>query len=107
MELTLRDIPAFPPPWSYVSAGHPGERRGRVAARRALVDLKLCVTRAAAEIAGEHGAELQKRARQAGEPIELWLLRGAILAALPADSAAAHRRAMEQALRQVFPAPAC
>lgn len=104
LNLTLREIPDFPPPWSYASAGHPGERRGRIAARRAFVDLKLSFTRAAAELADSYGHELQAQVRQACEPIELWLLRTALLTALPDERVESHRRAIELALGQVFPA---
>jgi len=105
MDLTLREIPDFPPPWSYASAGQPGERRGRIAARRAFVELKLCCTRAAAELGGPYGGQLQRQIRQACEPIELWLLRGALLTALPDERAEPHRRAIELALDRVFPTP--
>lgn len=105
-ELTLREIPNFPPPWSYVCAQRPEERRGRMAARQAFVGLKLCFTRAAAEARGAAADELRRRVRQAGEPIELWLLRAPLLAALPDDmeQVEQHRLAIEQALRQVYPA---
>lgn len=103
-ELTLRDIPDFPPPWSYASAGQPGERRGRMAARRAFVELKLSFTRAAALLPGSHGRELQTQVRQASEPIELWLLRTALLAALPDELVEVQRQEIELALDRVFPA---
>lgn len=108
LALTLRDIPRFPPPWAYANAGRPDERRGRVAVRRAFVELKLVFMRAAAEVRGETGQQLQLLVRQAGEPIELWLMRSTLLAALPRDgldrdSAEAHRLAISGALAQVYP----
>jgi len=105
VQLTLREIPGFLPPWAYASAGQPGERRGRIAARRAFVDLKLSFMRAAAELPGERGAELQHLVRQACEPIELWLLRGCILAALPDEDIernSQHRQSMQAALDSMF-----
>lgn len=105
LQLTLREIPQFPPPWAFASAGRPDERRGRVAARRAFVALKLCFMRAAAEVTGETGLHLQQLVRQANEPIELWLIRSAVLAALMDDGEqlAEHRNAMREALAHAFP----
>ena len=98
MELTLREIPDFPPPWSYALAGQPGERRGRMAVRRAFTDLKLSFTRAAAAVPGLRGRDLQQQVREASEPIELWLLRAPLLAALPDEAAAVQARELAQAL---------
>ncbi|MFY7867766.1 hypothetical protein [Roseateles sp.] len=105
MQLTLREIPHFPPPWAYACAGRPDERRGRIAVRKAFVALKLTFTRAAAEVSGEIGQSLQSIVRQASEPIELWLIRSTLLAALPLDSERAndHRLAVLDALSQVYP----
>ncbi len=106
IELTLREIPDFPPPWSYVSANRPDERRGRMAARAAFCALKLCFSRAAADARGSVAEELRRRVRQANEPIDLWLLRTALLAALPDDQPERvdeHRHAMQQALSRVMP----
>lgn len=108
MELTLREIPLFPPPWAYACAGKPDERRGRVAARRAFVELKLAFMRAVHDVPGEAGLILQQQVRQASEPIELWLIRSAVLAALPEadelhDGAESHCRAMQRSLTSIFP----
>lgn len=104
MQLTLREIPGFLPPWAYASAGRPDERRGRVAARRAFVELKLSFLRAAADLQGDIAHELQHRVRQACEPIELWLLRASILTALPGDCdrLEEHRLAMQTALDRIY-----
>ena len=85
LHLTLREIPHFPPPWSFACAGHPNERRGRIALRRTFVELKLRFMRAAADVPGEAGRHLQTLVRQASEPIELWLIHGSLLAAIPVD----------------------
>nr|WP_295084401.1 hypothetical protein [uncultured Roseateles sp.] len=100
MHLTLREIPDFPPPWGFANAGRPEERRGRSSARQALVQLKLVFQRAAADVPGEIGQHLQQSIRHASEPIELWLLRASLLAALPADCsrAATHELAIRSAL---------
>ncbi|HEX2009675.1 MAG TPA: hypothetical protein VJN44_01945 [Roseateles sp.] len=98
MELTLREIPHFPPPWSFAPPGRPEERRSRLAARRALVELKLSFTRAAVSVPGELGLALQTQVRQACEPLELWLLRGPLLEALPEEAAAAQAGELSRAL---------
>ncbi|QPF73756.1 hypothetical protein G8A07_13030 [Roseateles sp. DAIF2] len=100
--LTLREIPDFLPPWSYASAG--SDRRGhaqRVAARRAFIELKLGFTRAAAAVPGPDGADLQSQVRHASEPIELWLLRGRLLAALPDETAEIQARELALAMAGV------
>ncbi|MCV2357248.1 hypothetical protein LNV09_24145 [Paucibacter sp. B2R-40] len=104
LHLTLRDIPRFPPPWSYACAGRPDERRGRIALRRAFVELKLSFLRAAADVPGEIGSHLQTLVRQASEPIELWLLHTSLLAAMPCEldhelgRAQQHRHSLSTAL---------
>lgn len=105
MDLTLREIPAFPPPWAFASTGRSEERRGRVAARRAFVALRLSFMRAAADVPGMAGEQLQRAVRQASEPIELWLLQTSLLAALPegCERAPGHSLAMQDALAQVGP----
>ncbi|RQO58765.1 hypothetical protein DBR47_13945 [Paucibacter sp. KBW04] len=105
MLLTLREIPKFPPPWGYASANRPEERRGRRLARQGFVTLKLVFLRAAADIPGETGQELQRRIRQSSEPIELWLLRAQVQAALPEDEgrSSGHVAAIRHALASVYP----
>jgi len=111
LELTLRDIPRFPPPWAFACAAGRDERRGRIAARRGFVQLKLCFMRAAACIPGATGGELQTLVRHASEPIELWLMRGSLLAALAclaaegsqAELAEAQGRSLLLALQQAYP----
>jgi hypothetical protein len=60
----------------------PDERIARIAARRAFVELKLCFMRAAADVDGSLGVRLQQQVRRASEPVQLWQLRAAVLAAL-------------------------
>lgn len=104
--LTLRDIPNFPPPWAFASLSNQGDRRGRSSrVRQTFVELKLVCTRVAAEIPGQHGAELQRQVRQACEPIELWMLRGVLLSALPdhCELALVYKADMELAIARAFP----
>ncbi len=109
LQLTLREIPHFPPPWSYACAGRPDERRGRIALRRAFVDLKLSFMRAAADVPGDMGRHLQTLVRQAAEPIELWLIHGSLLAALPRELetepglSQRHRHALLAAMASSYP----
>lgn len=106
LTLTLRDIPNFPPPWAFASLSSQGDRRGRSSrVRQTFVELKLVCTRIAAEVTGQQGAELQRQVRQACEPIELWMLRGVLLAALPehCELALVYRADMELAIARAFP----
>ncbi|MDM4764958.1 hypothetical protein [Pelomonas sp. SE-A7] len=103
--LTLREIPNFPPPWAFASLGGGQERRGRNRMREAFVHLKLACTRIAAEVPGLLGLELQRQVRQACEPIELWMLRGALLQALPpeCECAEVYKADIELAMAKAFP----
>jgi hypothetical protein len=85
--------------------GMPEDRLARMAARRAFVEMKTCFINAAAEIEGATGALLQRKVRMAGEVIELWRIRHAVLAALPRDKASAdmHRRELTQQIDSAFP----
>lgn len=107
--LTLRDIPSFPPPWAYASVrGDPQalrERRGRLAAQRGLVALRLSFSRAAAEVGGATGQQLQRLVREAADALELWLLQPLLMDALPPDCPRAeqHDLAMAQDLAALLP----
>lgn len=106
LTLTLREIPDFPPPWAFASLSGLAERRGRSSRmRQSFVELKLVCTRIAAEVPGLQGAELQRQVRQACEPIELWMLRGSLLAALPehCELALVYRADLELAVARAFP----
>lgn len=87
------------------SYGMPEARLARVAARRAFVEMKQCFMRAAADIEGAVGDELQREVRQSTEVTELWGLRSALFEALPKDSmlGAIHREEMRYHLDSVFP----
>lgn len=83
--------------------GMPGDRSARLAARRAFVALKLSFLEA---LQGEAGtAWLQAQVRSAEEPVDLWLLRAPVFAAL-AGSDATHRgrrQLLRRSLDSVFP----
>jgi len=64
----------------------------RVAARKTFVKMKQCFMRAAAEIDGEEGRDLQLKVRHALRVAELWHLRGALFKALDPDTAPAELR---------------
>jgi hypothetical protein len=62
-----------------------GDREDRIAARRAFVELKQLFMRAVADLPGRKAHWLRAQVRQAHEPLDLWLLRGPVLAALRDD----------------------
>jgi hypothetical protein len=79
-------------------------RMARVAARRAFVEMKQCFMRAAAEIDGDEGGELQRQVRQSTEVTELWRLRSALFGALPRDTVPSELRdELRQHLDSAFP----
>ena len=82
----------------------PDERIARIAARRAFVELKLCFMRAAADIDGSLGARLLRQVRRASEPVHLWRLRAAVLAALQSshDRTPVHRIELRRQLDSIF-----
>lgn len=82
----------------------PDERVTRIAARRAFVDLKLCFMRAAAAVDGPLGVRLQRLVRHAAEPVQLWRLRAAVLAALHTsdDRSHSHRVELRRQLDSIF-----
>ena len=64
-------------------AGLPADRAARLAARRAFVELKGLFLAALAN--RPRAAWLHDRVRQASDPMDLWLLRGPLLAMLSDD----------------------
>ena len=64
--------------------GLPGERLAQRAAQRSFHALKACFDEAAATLEGRRGQWLRSQVASAQEPIDLWLLRGALTAALVA-----------------------
>ena len=84
-------------------AGLPGDRRARIAAREAFVELKMTYLRALQDVADAEW--LRGQVRSAEEPVDLWLLRAPMFAAL--EGSAPERRSRRQLLRRgldsVFP----
>ncbi|MBQ0931392.1 hypothetical protein KAK07_16900 [Ideonella sp. 4Y16] len=86
-------------------AGLPGDRLARLAARRAFVDLKTMFMRAVEPLQDRKGQWLQEKVRLATDPMDLWLLRGPVLAAQSGNSAdaLALRAELYRAIDGVFP----
>ncbi|NUP86504.1 MAG: hypothetical protein HUU30_12245 [Burkholderiaceae bacterium] len=76
-----------------------------MAARRSFVQVKQVFIEAVAGLAGPRADWLRHQVRHAKEPLDLWLLRGAVFAALRTSDQADHRREQElhRALDSVFP----
>jgi hypothetical protein len=86
------------------AAGMPQERLARIAARQAFVQMKTAFMEAVAHLDGEPGRWLQHQVRQAQEPVDLWLLRGAVFRALrEEDEAEEQRLRLNRCLDSVFP----
>lgn len=85
--------------------GLPGDRGARVAARRAFVELKGLFMRAVAPLQDRKGQWLQEKVRLATDPMDLWLLRGPVLAAQHGDGpqARALRAELYRGIDSVFP----
>ena len=78
-----------------LGSGMPGDRLARLAARRAFVDLKQTYLLALDEVDENEAGWLRTQVRSAEEPVDLWLLRGPVFAALSgADPEARRRRQM-------------
>ncbi|MFO1220192.1 MAG: hypothetical protein U1E89_17645 [Burkholderiaceae bacterium] len=88
-----------------VGSGMPQERLARLAARRTFVDLKQHFMKAVADVPGSRGDWLRYQVRQANDPVDLWLLRGAVFAVLPARVPESRRMRLDlhRALDTVFP----
>jgi len=77
-------------------AGLPGDRRARIAARQAFVELKLIYLHALQDVTGAEW--LCSQVRGAEEPVDLWLLRAPVFAAL--EGADQEHRSRRQLLRR-------
>ena len=84
--------------------GLPQDRHARIAARRVFITLKHRFLQAADTLDDLRHDWLRHQLRQVQEPGDLWLLRGAVFAALGADPTTERLRLELQALLdQVFP----
>jgi hypothetical protein len=84
-------------------AGLPGDRAARMAARRTFVELKLAFMTALAAV--PDASWLHRQVRCAEEPVDLWLLRAPVFAALAGTDpdSRQRRQRLRRGLDSVFP----
>ena len=82
-----------------------GMRSARIDSRRAFVEMKQLFMRAVENLEHRKGAWLRSQVRGAEDPIDLWLLRGPLLATLREDDVATRtmRAALYKSLDRTFP----
>jgi hypothetical protein len=85
--------------------GLPCAREMRIANRRAFVEMKQLFMRAVENLEHRKGAWLRSQVRGAEDPIDLWLLRGPLLATLREDEVATRKMRAElyKSLDNTFP----
>jgi hypothetical protein len=85
--------------------GVPAARSARIESRRAFVEMKHLFMRAVENLEHRKGAWLRSQVRGAEDPIDLWLLRGPLLATLREDDVATRtmRAALYKSLDRTFP----
>ena len=83
----------------------PSTRSARIESRRAFVEMKQLFMRAVENLEHRKGAWLRAQVRAAEDPIDLWLLRGPLLATLREDDVATRtmRAALYRTLDRTFP----
>ena len=83
----------------------PDVRSARIESRRAFVEMKQLFMQAVENLAHRKGAWLRAQVRAAEDPIDLWLLRGPLLATLREDDVATRtmRAALYRTLDRTFP----
>ena len=83
----------------------PDMRSARIESRRAFVEMKQLFMRAVENLEHRKGAWLRAQVRAAEDPIDLWLLRGPLLATLREDDVATRtmRAALYRTLDRTFP----
>ena len=83
----------------------PAARSARMASRRAFVEMKQLFMRAVENLEHRKGAWLRAQVRAAEDPVDLWLLRGPLLATLREDDVATRtmRAALYRSLDRTFP----
>ena len=94
----------FSPGAELASAGLPGDRGARLAARQVFVDLKL--TFLAALEQADNAEWLRTQVQAAEEPVDLWLLRAPVFSLLAGTQPdlQQRRRQLRRGLDSVFPA---
>jgi len=93
----------FTPDASLPGAGLPGDRRALFAARQSFVALKLAFLDALESVGGQEAAWLRAQVRSAEEPVDLWLLRAAVFAAIAGPERRPARQTLRRALDMLFP----
>ncbi len=85
--------------------GLPQDRHARIAARRSFVALKQRFMAAVGSLDGMRADWLRHQVRQVQEPADLWLLRGAVFAALGLrdETTRRTRDELQRVLDSVFP----
>jgi hypothetical protein len=85
--------------------GLPATRSARIESRRAFVEMKQLFMRAVENLEHRKGAWLRAQVRGAEDPIDLWLLRGPLLATLRENDIATRtmRAALYRTLDRTFP----
>jgi hypothetical protein len=84
-------------------AGMPHDRRSRIAARRAFVNLKQTYLLAIDAVPGPRADWLRNQVRRAEEPADLWLLRAAVFDALPTRGKSPERDTLQRGISTLFP----
>ena len=86
-----------------IGAGMPGDRGARLAARQAFVSLKLSYLQALDTLPAAEWLRVQVRAAE--EPVDLWLLRAPVFAALTGvdSNQRTRRQQLRRSLDSVFP----
>lgn len=95
----------FLPTAALPGAGLPNDRMARVAARRAFVELKLTFSEAVRQLEHPRADWLRLQVRSAEEPVDLWLLRAPLFAALsgPEPERRNQRVRLRRSLDTLFP----
>jgi len=95
----------FVPSAGLPGAGLPHDRASRLAARRAFVELKLTFMDAVISLPSQAGDRLRSLVRTAEEPLDLWLLRAPLFAALagPDPELRLQRQRLRRSLDALFP----
>jgi hypothetical protein len=95
----------FMPSPALPGAGLPNDRMALLAARRAFVELKLNFQLAVADLPADEGDWLRRQVRGAEEPMDLWLLRAPVFAALSGSGLERRQRRtlLRRSLESLFP----
>lgn len=83
--------------------GLPADRRARIAARRAFVQLKQTYLQAIESAPGPRADWLRHQVRCAEEPGDLWQLRAAVFDTLPAQGCNKARATLQRHFDSTFP----